>query len=146
MISAISATPTNAPVRPLDVIVADDEASDNLLLTMAARDAEVEMTLTFAKDGEELLRMLNERVASGNAPDVVVLDIRMPRCSGLEVMEVISVSEVLRRIPVVMYTTSRRVADMERALTLGVTKFEVKPSSYPELVAFAKGLVNVVRG
>ena len=146
MISAVSAAPTNAPVRPLDVIVADDEASDNLLLTMAARDAEVEMTLTFAKDGEELLRMLNERVASGNAPDVVVLDIRMPRCSGLEVMEVISVSEVLRRIPVVMYTTSRRVADMERALKLGVTKFEVKPSSYPELVAFAKGLVNVVRG
>ena len=74
MISAISANLTNAPVRPLDVIVADDEASDNLLLTMAARDAEVEMTLTFAKDGEELLRILNERVASGNAPDVVVLD------------------------------------------------------------------------
>ena len=146
MTSAVSANLTKAPVHPLDVLVADDEASDNLLLTMAARDAEVEMTLTFAKDGEELLRILNERVASGNAPDVVVLDIRMPRCSGLEVMEVISVSEVLRRIPVVMYTASRRVADMDRALALGVTKFEVKPSSYPELVAFAKGLVNVVRG
>ncbi|MEO8692304.1 MAG: response regulator [Acidimicrobiales bacterium] len=146
MTSAVSVNPTRASVRPLDVIVADDEASDNLLLTMAARDAEVDMTFTFAKDGEELLRVLNERVASGNTPDVVVLDIRMPRCSGLEVMEVISVSEVLRRIPVVMYTASRRAADMELALKLGVTKFEIKPSSYPELVAFVNALVSVVRG
>jgi CheY-like chemotaxis protein len=69
--------------RPLDVIVADDEPADNLLLALAAKDARVDMTFTFAEDGEELLRILAERVTEGNAPDLVVLDIRMPRCSGL---------------------------------------------------------------
>jgi hypothetical protein len=45
-----------------------------------------------------------------------------------------------------MFTTSRRSADMELGLSLGVTRFEIKPSSYPELVAFANDLVSVARG
>jgi CheY-like chemotaxis protein len=141
-----SAVKVMQATRPLDVLVADDEPADNLLLALAAKDAHVDMTFTFAEDGEELLRVLAERVTEGNAPDVVVLDIRMPRCTGLEAMEVISASEVLRRIPVVMFTTSRRSVDMERGLSLGVTRFEIKPSSYPELVAFANELASVVRG
>ena len=146
MNSSVSVKPTLAPGRPLDVIVADDEPSDNLLLALAAQDAEVEMNFTFAEDGEELLQILIDRVASGNAPDVVVLDIRMPRCTGLEAMEAISLSASLRRIPVVMFTTSRRTADMERGLSLGATRFEIKPNSYPELVAFANDLATVARG
>ena len=130
---------------PLDVIVADDERADNLLLEMAARDASVLVNFTFAEDGEELLRILNERVESGNAPDLVVLDNRMPRCSGLEAMAMIARSADLRVIPVVMFTTSHRSRDEERALTLGVTKFVTKPSSYSELVAFANELVDVAR-
>ena len=141
-----SAVKVMQATRPIDVLVADDEPADNLLLALAAKDAHVDMTFTFAEDGEELLRVLAERVTEGNAPDVVVLDIRMPRCTGLEAMEVISASEVLRRIPVVMFTTSRRSVDMERGLSLGVARFEVKPSSYPELVAFANELASVVRG
>jgi two-component system response regulator len=134
------------PGRALDVIVADDEPSDNLLLALAAQDAEVEMNFTFAEDGEELLQILIDRVAAGKAPDVVVLDIRMPRCNGLEALEAISLSATLRRIPVVMFTTSRRAADMERGLSLGAARFEIKPSSYPELVAFANDLVDIARG
>jgi len=140
---SLRAVPTG---QPIDVIVADDEPADNLLLALAAQDAEAEMNFTFAEDGEELLKILTERVAAGNVPDVVVLDIRMPRCTGLEAMELISLSESLRRIPVVMFTTSRRAADRELGLSLGVTRFEIKPSSYPELVAFANDLVSVARG
>ena len=145
----MNATPSGQAKRstqPLDVIVADDEPADNLLLAMAAQEADVEMNFTFAEDGEELIRVLTERVAEGKVPDVVVLDIRMPRCTGLEAMELISLSETLRHIPVVMFTTSRRTADMELGLSLGVTRFEIKPSSYPELVAFANELVSVARG
>ena len=142
---ALSLQPTLAG-QAIDVIVADDEPADNLLLALAAQDADVELNFTFAEDGEELLQILTARVASGNVPDVVVLDIRMPRCTGLEAMQLISLSESLRRIPVVMFTTSRRAADMELGLSLGVTRFEIKPSSYPELVAFANDLVSVARG
>ena len=135
-----------ATAPALEVIVADDEPSDNLLLALAALDANEEMNFTFTEDGEELLRILIERVASGNTPDVVVLDIRMPRCTGLEALESISLSQSLRRIPVVIFTTSRRSADLERGLSLGATKFAIKPSSYPELVAFANDIAEIARG
>ena len=146
MIRTAPAEQVTAPARPIDVIVADDEPADNLLLALAALDAGVEMEFTFAEDGEELVRMLAERVTAGNVPDVVVLDIRMPRCTGFEAMELISLSKDLREIPVVMFTTSRRDADMERGLSLGVTRFEIKPSTYPALVAFAGELATVARG
>ena len=57
-----------SPDKPLDVIVADDEPADNLLLAMAAQDADVEMNFTFAEDGEELMRILTERVAGAKPP------------------------------------------------------------------------------
>ena len=145
MISIVLARPTIPAGRPLDVIVADDEAADNFLLSLAAFDAKADMNFTFAEDGEELLQLLVARVGECNVPDVIVLDIRMPRLSGLEVMEVIASSEVFRRIPVVMFTTSRRAADMDRALSLGVTRFVIKPSSYPELVAFTSELADLAR-
>ena len=132
--------------RALDVIVADDEPSDNLWLALAALDADVEMDFTFAEDGEELLRVVIERVRSGKLPDLVVLDIRMPRCSGLEALEAMYLAESLRRIPVVIFTTSRRSADLERGLSLGATKVAIKPSSYPDLVAFANDLAEIARG
>ena len=86
------------------------------------------------------------RASATTGTDVVVLDIRMPRCTGLEAMELISLSHDLRKIPVVMFTTSRRDADMERGLSLGATRFEIKPSTYPALVAFAGELAIVARG
>ena len=146
MESAVCVDEVATTDRALDVIVADDEPSDNLLLALAALDADVEMNFTFAEDGEELLRILIDRVTSGKAPDVVVLDIRMPRCTGLEALEAMSVSQLLRRIPVVIFTTSRRSADLDRGLSLGATKFAIKPSSYPELVAFANDLAEIARG
>jgi CheY-like chemotaxis protein len=146
MSTAVSVESVSTSERALDVIVADDEPSDNLLLALAALDADVEMNFTFAEDGEELLRILIERVTSGNSPDVVVLDIRMPRCGGLEALEAISLSQALRRIPVVIFTTSRREADMQRGLSLGATKFSIKPSSYRELVAFANDIAEIARG
>ena len=145
MISIVLAPPTIPAGRPLDVIVADDEAADNFLLSLAALDAKADMNFTFAEDGEELLQLLVARIRECNVPDVILLDIRMPRFTGLEAMEVIASSEIFQRIPVVMFTASRRTADMDRALSLGVTRFVIKPSSYPELVAFTSELADLAR-
>jgi CheY-like chemotaxis protein len=142
MISTVLAPLTIPPGRPLDVIVADDESADNFLMVLAAVDAGAQMNFTFAEDGEEFLQVLAARVAAGNIPDLVVLDIRMPRCSGLEVMEAIAESEFLRRIPVVMFTTSRRATDRKRGVSLGVTRFEIKPNSYAGLVSFMGELAS----
>lgn len=70
----------------------------------------------------------------------------MPRCDGFGAMHAISSSEILDRIPVVMWNASHRVIDKERCLQLGATAFKVKPSNYAELVDFANELTEIVRG
>jgi CheY-like chemotaxis protein len=141
--SLITARTTDLRTIPLDVIVADDEPADNLLFTLAANDSDTDMQITFAADGVELLRILTERMLDRRAPDLVVLDLRMPKCTGLEAMEAIAASDLLRDVPVVMFTTSRREADIRRATELGVLRFVTKPSSYSELVAFMAELSDI---
>jgi CheY-like chemotaxis protein len=129
---------------PIDVVVADDDLADNLMLTTAAQDARADLRFTFVEDGFSLLSVLSERIAAGQDPDLVVLDMRMPRCSGLEAMEKIRDTPSLAHIPVVMFTTSRREADIRRAQELGVAEYAIKPSTYAELVEFTDRLNRLV--
>ena len=142
---------TRTPLRtrkairsPLDVLVADDEPADKLLVALAAGEAATEIRFSFVDDGEQLLVALAKRIADGNPPDVVVLDLRMPRCSGLEALERLAESNTAREIPIVMFTNSRRQSDMDRAIELGVVRFQTKPASYTELVEFIDELGRIV--
>jgi CheY-like chemotaxis protein len=127
----------------IDILVADDQPGDNLMLALAAQEAGADVAFTFVDDGEELLLVLAERTRRGNLPDVLMLDLRMPRCSGLEVLALLAGSEVLRTVPIVMFTVSRREVDRERGLALGATRFVNKPSSYGELMDFTNELAEL---
>lgn len=120
--------------HPVDVIVADDDLDDQYLLVLAAEEAGVEMELTFVDDGVELMTALGHRVAEGRLPDLVVVDLRMPRVGGHRCLELIADDEILSTIPTVVLSSSTRAADRERAIGEGAIQYEVKPTSYRELV------------
>jgi two-component system, response regulator len=124
------------------IVLADDDPDDRLMAREAFEEARVVNPLDLVEDGEDLLDYLHCRGRHSSrprvAPGLILLDLNMPRMDGREALEVIKSDERLRRIPVVVLTTSKAEEDLLRTYDLGVNSFVVKPVTFD-------GLVDVVR-
>jgi two-component system response regulator len=112
------------------IVIVEDDPDDQALLTRAFRKAQVAVPLQFASDGEQAMSILAEAAIDDSAtrPVVVLLDLKLPRLSGFEVLEWIKGHSTLRRVPVVILTSSRENADLKRAYDLGASSYLVKPT------------------
>jgi CheY-like chemotaxis protein len=133
----------NEPPKSNVIVLAEDDADDRLLLKDAVAECHWESGLRFVSDGEELLDYLLRRgkyspPAEAPRPGLILLDLNMPRKDGREVLREIKADADLRRIPVVVLTTSRADADIEGMYGLGANSFIAKPVRF-------EGLVNVLR-
>lgn len=125
--------------RPILVLMADDDEDDRLLARDAFSECDPEVRLRFVEDGQELLDYLQGRGAfeqrsSHPLPGLILLDLNMPRKDGREALAEIKADPALRRIPVVVFTTSKAEEDVLRSYDLGVSSFISKPVSYEALV------------
>lgn len=125
--------------RSITILMADDDPDDRLLAAEAMRESRVANDLRFVEDGEQLLDYLRRRgpwadPASSPRPGVVLLDLNMPRMDGREALAAIKADPDLRRIPVVVLTTSRAEADVLRSYDLGANSFITKPVTFGGLV------------
>jgi CheY-like chemotaxis protein len=119
----------SAPV----ILLVEDEANDVLLIRHAFRKAEVVVTVQIASDGDQAVAYLSGEGEYADRsryplPGLVLLDVKLPRRSGHEVLEWIRAQPVLRRIPVVVLTSSDVPDDRNRAYDLGASSYLVKPS------------------
>jgi CheY-like chemotaxis protein len=111
-----------APVR---VLLAEDNEDHRFLTVRALSDLDgVELEIETAADGAEALDAINER-----RPDLVLLDIRMPKVSGLEVLRRLKEDPELRSIPTVMLSSSDRSEDITTAYQLGTNSYVTKPAT-----------------
>jgi CheY-like chemotaxis protein len=112
------------------VLIVEDEADDRDLLARAFKRAGIDVPLRFAKDGDEAVDYLEGVVADASraSPFIILLDLKLPRRSGFEVLEWVKQSARLRRIPVIILTSSRENVDLERAYDLGANSYLVKPA------------------
>lgn len=127
------------------ILMADDDADDRLLAADALAEARLNNELRFVEDGEELMDYLNRRgrwSAPGAAPrpGLILLDLNMPRKDGREALREIKADPELRRIPVVVLTTSRAEEDVVRSYDLGASSFISKPVTFDGLVSAMKAL------
>lgn len=123
--------------------MADDDPDDRLLLKEAFEENRLLNTLETVEDGEELMEFLHRRgkyVNSEVMPGLILLDLNMPKKSGLEALKEIKSDEKLRRLPVVILTTSKAEEDIIRSYDLGVNSFIVKPVTFDALVELVKDL------
>lgn len=97
-------------------------------------------SVAFANDGIEILDEIEARVTSGVLPDVVVLDLQMPRLDGHETLARIRSNSALDDVPVVMFTSSSRPEEASRSQLTGATDHVMKPSTYEELLTFVGSL------
>jgi CheY-like chemotaxis protein len=120
------------------ILLAEDDEDDFILVRDALEEAGVAADLRRVDDGEEVMDYLARRgrftQEVAPAPDIVILDLNMPRKDGREVLRDLKLHPWLRRIPVIVLTTSRAEEDVARSYALGVNSFIRKPSAFEALV------------
>ena len=130
--------------RPMVVLYADDDPEDRMLARDALEEAKSGNELRFVEDGEELLDYLchRGRFNGRNAPtpDIILLDLNMPKKDGREALREIKENPRLRHIPVIVLTTSKAEEDILRTYDLGVSSYISKPVHFDGLVEAMKTL------
>ena len=126
------------------ILLVEDDARDVELTLTALEDYKLANEVVVCRDGQEALDYLygrgkfSDRV--GETPAVILLDLKLPKVDGLEVLEQIKSDERLRMIPVVMLTSSHEERDMMRSYKLGVNAYVVKPVDFHEFINAVKEL------
>jgi CheY-like chemotaxis protein len=129
--------------KSISILIADDDADDRMLIEDAFRESRLSNPLHFAENGEELLHFLRgqgkfEGRDVSHLPKLILLDLNMPKMDGRTALKHLKADPALRRIPVVVLTTSKAEEDILRTYDLGVSSFITKPVTF-------QGLVDVVR-
>ncbi|HSX50312.1 MAG TPA: response regulator [Cellvibrio sp.] len=133
------------PKKTLIILMADDDADDRLLAMEAMHESRVLNELHFVEDGVQLLNYLHGKdLYSDRAlypmPGLILLDLNMPKKDGREALAEIKADPRLRRIPVVILTTSKAEADMVKGYDLGAASYITKPVTFDALVELMRTL------
>lgn len=132
-------------VQSITILMADDDEEDRMLTRKAFELNRVGNELRFVEDGEDLLDYLYQRGkydggADAPRPGLILLDLNMPRLDGREALAVIKRDPALRRIPVVVMTTSEADQDIARSYDLGANSYVTKPVTFESLAQVIKAL------
>ena len=126
------------------ILLVEDDVRDVELTLTALDDYKLANEVVVCRDGQEALDYLYGRGKfsdrAGEIPAVILLDLKLPKVDGLEVLEQIKSDERLRMIPVVMLTSSHEEKDMMRSYKLGVNAYVVKPVDFHEFINAVKEL------
>ena len=129
----------------ITLLLADDDPDDRLLVGEALQEGAAAVDLRCVEDGEELVGYLLRRgpyadPSSSPHPDLILLDLKMPRKDGHQALKEIKADPRLRRIPVVVLTTSKAEEDVARAYDSGANSFVVKPTDFRTLVEVMRAM------
>ena len=128
------------------LVVVDDDCDDHLLIAEAADEAGLDIEFTFLGSGESLAPTVAELTARNERPDLVLVDLRMPRVDGCQAVAALRAIPMVANIPVVVFSSSLRPSDRDRALAAGAEAYESKPSDFDELVKLVKRLARDYTG
>ena len=127
------------------VLLVEDDPNDVLLIQRAFRRANLAHVIQTVEDGEEAVAYLSGKPPYADRdrytlPTLMLLDLKLPRKSGLEVLHWVRQQDGLKRLPVVVLTSSRETADVNRAYDLGANSYLVKPVAFESLLEMVKAL------
>ncbi|MDN3641046.1 response regulator [Simiduia curdlanivorans] len=132
-------------LKSISILMADDDKDDQLLTRDALEESLVKSTLSIVDDGVDLLDYLRRQgkfaeLTHEPLPDLILLDLNMPRMDGRQALAAIKADPNLRRIPVVILTTSKAEEDMLKSYDLGAASYLSKPVTFDGLVELMRSL------
>ena len=127
---------------PVEILLVEDNPGDVRLTQEALKESKITNSLTVAKDGVEALEVLRREGVHADAPkpDVIFLDLNLPRMDGREVLSIIKEDPELRRIPVVVLTTSEAEQDVLRAYDLHANCYICKPVDLDQFIRVVRSI------
>src|SRR5262245_57951002 len=133
------------PAESIEILMADDDPDDCLMASRALKAYRLRNGIRFVEDGEELLDYLRRRgkyaePGAAPTPGIILLDLNMPKMDGREALAAIKADPELRKIPVVVLTTSQAEEDILRTYDLGVNSYITKPVTFQGLAEVMKAL------
>jgi len=124
------------------ILLVEDSPLDAELTIRALKDGKLANTVEWVKDGQQALDYLFQEGGyagrTGNMPQLVLLDLKMPRVSGIEVLRAIKADPRTRKIPVVVMTSSQEERDIAESYDLGVNSYVVKPVDFTAMTNLAR--------
>ena len=126
--------------RPVEILLVEDNPGDERLTREALKEGKVYNNLHWVKDGVEAMAFLRREGKYANVPrpDIVLLDLNLPRKDGREVLQEVKTDEVLKRIPVVVLTTSKAEEDVLRTYNLHANCYVTKPVDLEKFIVVVK--------
>ncbi len=131
-----------APIRPIEILLVEDNPADVRMTVEALKDCRVSNKLSVVEDGEQALMFLrrHDGYAGRTRPDLILLDLNLPRKDGHEVLAEIKADPDLRKIPVVVLTTSENERDVRKAYDLNANCYITKPGGLEQFVSVMKSI------
>jgi CheY-like chemotaxis protein len=139
------------PVKPIEVLLVEDDPGDVVLITEAFEHNKVNNRLNVVADGVEALQYLRREAPfeDSREPDLILLDLNLPRKDGREVLAEVKADPDLRRIPVVVLTTSKAEEDILRSYDLHANAYVTKPVDFDRFIEVVRQIdeffVSVVK-
>lgn len=129
---------------PRRLLYVEDDDGAYFLFEIALRQADSDIQLFRASDGEEALAFLRQSESGEDAPrpDLILLDLNLPKRDGFEVLRNLKTTESWRSIPVIVFTTSSRDSDRDNSLALGAQQYVIKPPTLNALMEAVKALAR----
>lgn len=134
--------PTSARPEPIEILLVEDDAGDARRTMEALKDGRIRNRITHVEDGLEAMAYLRREgeYADAPRPDLILLDLHMPRMNGQEVLAEVKDDPELRRIPVVMMTASEQEKDIVAAYNLHVNSYVVKPVDLEQFIGAVRSI------
>jgi CheY-like chemotaxis protein len=131
--------------RPIRILVAEDDPGDRFLLEIALSKVDLDMSVHSVGDGQQAIDYLKRIPRSRNQtaypmPTLLLLDLKMPKVNGFEVLKWVRKNSRLRDIPVVVFTSSQEPEDMQRAYEAGADAYIVKPQDPDEFMEVVRNM------
>ena len=130
------------PAAPVEILLVEDNPADVRLTREALKEGKVYNNLHWAKDGVEALEFLHRqgKHAAAPRPDIILLDLNLPKIDGREVLQDIKKDENLKRIPVVILTTSKAEEDVLKSYNLHANCYVTKPVDLEQFIVVVKSI------